>query len=126
VEALKEYRSLIVNLASPLLILTDHSNLTSFASKQILNRRQARWAIKLSELDFKIVYRPGTKNQRADALTRRSGDLPTREGRLPPTTILTPKKFKISTLISTRYLIARLEPSLASNIRLVLDKDTLR
>ena len=39
VEALKEYRSLVINLSSPLLILIDYSNLTSFASKQILNRR---------------------------------------------------------------------------------------
>lgn len=44
--------------------------------KKLLNRRQARWAIFLSEFDFKIVYRPGPQNRKADSLTRRSGDLP--------------------------------------------------
>lgn len=58
VSSFKQYRLYVVNLTNPLLILTDHSNLTTFASKQILNRRQARWANELSELDFKIVYRP--------------------------------------------------------------------
>lgn len=33
VEALKEHRPLVVNLFPPLLVLTDHSNLTNFASK---------------------------------------------------------------------------------------------
>jgi len=41
-----------------------------------LNRRQARWSELLSRYDFKIVYRPGVLNRRADALTRKSGDLP--------------------------------------------------
>lgn len=49
VASLTQYRPYIVNLIEPLLVLTDHSNLTTFASKLILNRRQARWANELSE-----------------------------------------------------------------------------
>jgi hypothetical protein len=43
-----------------------------FATTKILNRRQARWAQDLSEFDFKIIYRPGPQNGKADALSRRS------------------------------------------------------
>lgn len=109
VASLTQYRPYVVNLMQPLLVITDHSNLTTFASKQILNRRQARWANELSELNFKIVYRPGSKNQRADILTRRSGDR-REEGEPTPTTILGPEKFRISSLeISlTREIIKKL------------------
>jgi len=36
-----------------------------------LNRRQIRWAEFLCDFSFHIVYRPGAKNARADALSRR-------------------------------------------------------
>ena len=39
---------------------------------KILNRRQARWAEILSEFNFVITYRPGEKNGKADALSRRT------------------------------------------------------
>ena len=38
----------------------------------MLNRRQARWAEILSECNFVITYRPGKKNSKADALSRRT------------------------------------------------------
>ena len=57
-------------------ILTDHHNLESFKTKTLLNRRQARWAGELAQYDFTIVFRPGEKNGKANALTYRSGDLP--------------------------------------------------
>jgi len=57
-------------------LLTDHKNLKYFMSKKLLNRRQARWAQFLSRLDYEFVYRPGKLNGKADALTRRPGDLP--------------------------------------------------
>ena len=41
-----------------------------------LNRRQARWAEYLSRFNFKIQYRPGRLGTKPNALTRRSGDLP--------------------------------------------------
>lgn len=80
-----------------MLVLTNHSNLTTFASKLIPNRRQARWANELSELNFKIVYRPGSENKQANALTRRSGDISTKEEQ-NPSKIFGPEKFQISSL----------------------------
>jgi hypothetical protein len=42
VASLTQYRPYVVNLIRSLMVITDHSNMTAFASKQILNRRQAR------------------------------------------------------------------------------------
>jgi hypothetical protein len=47
--------------------------------KNQLNRRQARWAESLQEYNFKIVYRKGTENGKADALSR-CPEFTTREG----------------------------------------------
>lgn len=73
-ESLKEYWQFVCNLATPVGIITDHRNLTAHTTKRILNQRQARWVLELVELDFMPEFRPGIKNPRADALTRRSED----------------------------------------------------
>jgi hypothetical protein len=41
-----------------------------FARLKQLNKRQVRWAISLSEFDFKICYHLGKMND-ADAMSRR-------------------------------------------------------
>jgi hypothetical protein len=41
-----------------------------------LTRRQARWALTLANYNFQITFRPGIKNGKADALTRKPGDRP--------------------------------------------------
>jgi hypothetical protein len=60
----------------PIQVLTDHKNLAYFMDTKKLTRRQARWALTLSKYNFKIAYRPGVQNGKADALTRRPGDIP--------------------------------------------------
>jgi hypothetical protein len=45
-------------------------------TNSLLNRRQARWSAFLARFDYEIVYRPWKSNGKADALTRRPGDLP--------------------------------------------------
>jgi hypothetical protein len=76
VVAFEEWRPHLIGTSDPIMVLTDHNNLQGFLTKKLRNRRQAQWALELSEYNFKIVYRPGPKNAKADALTRRSGDLP--------------------------------------------------
>lgn len=65
-----------------------------------LTRRQARWAEKLSEYNFKIMYQSGTRIAKADALTRKPGDSPlTIKGdriRYQHQTILTPDRLQIN------------------------------
>jgi hypothetical protein len=45
-------------------------------TKKLLNRRQARCSEFLTRFEYEIVSRPGKSNGKADALTRRPGDLP--------------------------------------------------
>jgi len=52
-----------------IVVCTDHKNLGYFNTTKLLNRRQARWAEILSEFNFKIIYRRGERNGKADALS---------------------------------------------------------
>ena len=54
----------------PVQIFTDHKSLEYFIQIKELTRRQARWAEKLAEYNFKIMYRTGKSNRKADTLTR--------------------------------------------------------
>jgi hypothetical protein len=49
---------------------TDHRALKWLLNLQDPSSRLTRWAIKLSEYDFMVEHRPGTKMQHADALSR--------------------------------------------------------
>jgi hypothetical protein len=71
VNCFKEWRHFLMGSPQEIVVYTDHKNLEYFNTTKILNRRQARWAEILSEFNFKIVYRPGEKNGKADALSRR-------------------------------------------------------
>ena len=52
-------------------IWTDHKNLAYFQTARKLNRRQARWALDLSEYNFSFVHKPGRDHQQPDALSCR-------------------------------------------------------
>ena len=71
VVAFKEWRRYLEGAMHKIQVYTDHKNLEYFANAKTLNRRQARWAQELAAYDFKIIYRPGTKNGKPDALSRR-------------------------------------------------------
>lgn len=52
-------------------VITDHQALQSLQNKHTdLRGRLGRWALSLQQHDFKIVYRPGSKNAGPDALSR--------------------------------------------------------
>jgi hypothetical protein len=77
IRALEEWRPECEGARFPISILTDHKNLEYFMTKRLLSRRQARWAEFLSRFSYEFKYRPGKLNGKADALTRRSQDVPT-------------------------------------------------
>ena len=52
-------------------IWTDHKNLQYFMTSQKLNRRQARWALYLSQFNFTLKHIPGKSMGKADGLSRR-------------------------------------------------------
>jgi hypothetical protein len=39
-------------------------------SARVLNQRQAKWSMSLSQFDFVITYRPGNLEEKPDALSR--------------------------------------------------------
>jgi hypothetical protein len=63
----------------PIKIYSDHRALEYFMTTKQLSARQARWSELLSRYDFKIMYRTGKANGRADALSRRSEDVQAQE-----------------------------------------------
>ena len=72
VRCFEEWRPELLSVPEdrPTLVMTDHKALEHFMTTKQLNRRQARWAEFLSQFNFKISYRPGAKNLKADLLTR--------------------------------------------------------
>ena len=70
VDSFKHWRHYLLGTSHPVLVLSDHRNLEYFRKKPILRPRHARWSTTLSDFDFRLVYRPGTSNTVADALSR--------------------------------------------------------
>jgi hypothetical protein len=76
IRCFEEWRPELEGATHPIKVLSDHKNLEYFMTTKQLSRRHVRWAEFLSRFNFKISYQPGKLNGKADALTRRSGDLP--------------------------------------------------
>ncbi|KAK3560078.1 hypothetical protein QTP86_033801 [Hemibagrus guttatus] len=68
--ALEEWRHWLEGAKHPFTVLTDHKNLEYLRAAKRLNPRQARWALFFTRFKFTISYRPGSKNVKADALSR--------------------------------------------------------
>src|SRR6201994_4573026 len=71
INTLKEWRHYLEGSPHPLIIWSDHKNLTRWREPQQLNRRQARWMLYLTRFNYVIKHLPGNKNTLADALSRR-------------------------------------------------------
>ncbi len=96
--AIEEWRHWLEGAAHPFQVITDHKNLEYIKSAKRLNPRQARWALFFTRFQFTVTYRPGSKNSKADALSRRY-DSPTKnltpEPILPPTVVIAPVTWDI-------------------------------
>jgi len=90
VDAFKHWRRYCEGATNQVQVFSDHQNLEYFTTTKILNRRQARWAQELAGIDFRIYYRPGSRNGKPDALSRRSEYRPEKGGseNQPITTVL--------------------------------------
>ena len=69
-EAFKEWKRYLRGEEEPVTVYKDHQNLQSFLTKKVWNQRQIRWAQELTNYNFKIVYRPGSRGGKPDALSR--------------------------------------------------------
>src|SRR5260221_6282633 len=93
VKALQHWRHWLEGSKFPIEILTDHCNLEYFTKPRILNRRQLRWLDLLAHYNYNIVYRPGSNNGAADALSRKAELAPEQPEEEEPTTLFPEQKF---------------------------------
>ncbi len=101
--AFEEWRHWLEGASHLFTVLTDHRNLEYLKSAKRLNHRQARWSLFFTRFDFRITYRPGSQNTKADALSRlheSDSQTPDQEPILPPTIILAPVLWDILTEIT--------------------------
>ncbi|CAJ0960840.1 unnamed protein product [Ranitomeya imitator] len=68
--AFEEWRHCLEGAKHRVVVLTDHKNLIYLESAKRLNPRQARWSLFFSRFDFVVSYLLGSKNVKADALSR--------------------------------------------------------
>jgi len=84
-------------------VITDHRNLEYLRDTKQLNPRQARWALFFTRFNFTVSYHPGTKNCKADALSRLyqlDPDNPDPKPILPSAMIVSPILWSINQRIS--------------------------
>lgn len=113
--ALEQWRHYLEGARFPVTVYTDHKNLEHFATARSLNQRQIRWSMFFSRFDFVMVYRPGIRAGKPDALSRRSDYKEAIGGKLPPSgTILRPNNLRISStkLATNESLVSRLKTRL--------------
>jgi hypothetical protein len=99
VVAFKECEHMLDSTASETTVFTAHKNLEYFATTKVLTRRQARWAEHLAEYNFKIVYRPGNKNAKADMLSRRWDYAPLQGSEAPQMSFFKPGQLVFDTSV---------------------------
>ena len=78
--AIEEWGQYLAGARHKISVYTDHCGLEWFTQNKPLNQRQARWALELDGFDFHIIYRPGAKNTKSDALSRRAEHRPEKGG----------------------------------------------
>uniref|UniRef100_A0A3P9IHF7 Reverse transcriptase n=1 Tax=Oryzias latipes TaxID=8090 RepID=A0A3P9IHF7_ORYLA len=89
--ALEEWRHWLEGAVHPFIVWTDHKNLSYLRSAKRLNSRQARWCLFFDRFNFTITYRPGSRNIKPDALSRKycsSDDLDNTEATIIPSTCI--------------------------------------
>ncbi|KAL0156998.1 hypothetical protein M9458_048244, partial [Cirrhinus mrigala] len=94
--ALEEWRHWLQGGSDPFTVWTDHQNLTVIRQTKQLNPRQAQWALFFEHFNFQLSYRPGSKNSKADAISRQhQRDSTTSEAApvLPSNVILAPLRW---------------------------------
>jgi len=70
-ETFCEWKQYLLGADELVTVYTDHQNLQYFLTIKVWNPRQIRWAQWLANFNFKIVYCPGSRGRKPDALSRR-------------------------------------------------------
>ena len=93
--ALEHWRHFLVGSSFIVPVFCDHRNLIFFQARRILKPRHARWVNRLSPFKISLIYRPGSLNAAADALSRRPDLVPVSEGEGTPDIEFTQNSFVI-------------------------------
>jgi len=109
-EAFKEWKRYLWGEEEPVTVYTDHENLLSVLTKKVWNQRQIRWAQELTNYNFKIVYRPGSRGGKPDALSRRPEYRPEKGAHHSEQSILKSEHFQISVIHQRRGAETALVP----------------
>ena len=109
-EAFKEWKRYLWGEEEPVMVYTDQQNLQSFLTKKVWNQRQIRWAQELTNYNLKIVYRPGSRGGKPDALSRRPEYRPEEGARHREQSILKSEHFQISVIQQRRNAETALVP----------------
>ena len=86
----------LVGTKDPITVYTNHQNLQNFLTTKVWNQRQIRWAQQLANYNLKIIYRPGKRGGKPDALSRRLEYRPEEGATHCEQSILKPANFRIS------------------------------
>ena len=76
VAAIKEWEHLLMSVHDEITVFSNHMNSEYFNSTKVLNCRQHRWAEFPQPFRFKVVYREGRVNEKADTLSQLRDDRP--------------------------------------------------
>lgn len=68
------WRTSLLSCKHSFSVLSDKTTWKTFILSRSLTRRQAHWAEYLTDYNFRLSYRPGTKNDQADAISRRDNE----------------------------------------------------
>ena len=99
-EAFMEWKHYLYGADKPITVYTDHQNLQHFLTTKKWNQRQIRWAQLLASFNLKILYRPGSRNGKPDALSRRPEYRPEEGAEPTEQSILKPEHFSISLVLN--------------------------
>jgi len=95
-QVLKEWNHYLVEADKPVTVYTNHPNLQNFLTTKVLNQRQIRWAKRLAEYHFNIVYHPGKRGGKPDAVSRWPEHSSAEGAKHSQQSILKPEHFQIS------------------------------
>jgi len=95
-EVFSEWKHYLLGADEPVTLYTDHHNLQYFLTTKVWNSRQIRWAQWLANFNSKIAYRPGSRDGKPDALSRRPEYRLVEGATHRKQTILKPEHFEVS------------------------------
>jgi len=95
-KAFKKWKPYLVRANKPVTVHTDHQNLHNSLTRKVWNQRQFRWAQRLADYNFQIIYRLGKRGGKPDALSQCPEHYSKERPKRGKQSILKPEHFQIS------------------------------